>query len=85
MIARDKLGSGKYLFQKHQVPIMRKYIRAILIFIIFFSLFGGAYAFTSRDINPLLRDYLFFGILPVSGISVLILGGMLIFDNIKES
>jgi len=64
---------------------MRKYIKAILILIIFSSLFGGAYAFTSRDIDPILRDSLFWGMIPISGISLLILGVLVILDDIKNN
>lgn len=64
---------------------MRKYIKTILICIIFSSLFGGAYTFTSRDIDPILRDYIFWGMIPVSSISLLILGVLVILDDIKNS
>jgi len=64
---------------------MRKYIKAILILIIFSSLFGGAYAFTSRDIDPILRDSLFWGMIPISSISLLILGVLVILDDIKNN
>lgn len=75
----------KVFVSKHWLSAMRKYIKATLIFFVFSSLFGGSYAFTSRDIDPILRDYLFWGMIPLSGISVLILGVLVILDDIKNS
>ena len=40
---------------------MKKAIKTILGIIVFSSLFGMSYAFGTKDISPILRDYLFFG------------------------
>ena len=64
---------------------MIKYVKATLIFITFFSLAGGAYAFTSPNIDPILRDYLFFAMIPVSSTSLFTLAILVIVDYIKNS
>jgi hypothetical protein len=64
---------------------MRKYIKAVLIIIVLSSLIAGAYAYTAKDINPMLRDYLFFGSIPAWIISIITLGILVILDNMRNS
>lgn len=64
---------------------MKIVIKTILIIIVFSSLFGMSYAFGTRDISPKLRDYLFLGGGLLCVASIIILGILVISDDIKNS
>jgi hypothetical protein len=64
---------------------MAKYMKVVLIIIFCSSFFGGAYAFTSIEINPELRDYMILGMIPICAISFVMLGIVVIMEDIKNS
>lgn len=64
---------------------MKKAIKTILGIIVFSSLFGMSYAFGTKDISPILRDYLFFGGGVLCCASIITLGILVIVDGINNS
>jgi len=60
---------------------MKKAIKTILGIIVFSSLFGMSYAFGTKDISPILIDYLFFGGGVLCLASIITLGILVMVDD----
>jgi len=60
---------------------MKKALKTILGIIVFSSLFGISYAFGTKDISPILIDYLFFGGGVLCFASIITLGILVMVDD----